>query len=80
MSFWQKSGYDYQSLTTLDEDQLILLINAMSRQDIIEWLSWNDPNGIYHDEHSLKELGNKMSRTEGIEILMRQVEDNRIPS
>ena len=78
MSFWRNSGYNYQSLTEISENNLLLLINAMTREDIIEWLAWNDPNGIYHDEHSLKELGNVMSRGEGLEILLRHVEDNRV--
>ena len=41
-------------------------------------LAWNDPNGNYCDEHSLKELGNIMSRAEGLEILLREVEENRV--
>ena len=78
MSFWIDSGYKYESLTEISEANLILLVNAMSREDIIEWLSWNDPNGIYQDERSLKELGNIMTREEGLEILIRQVEENRV--
>ncbi len=78
MEFWKNSGYDYQSLTALSEEQLVLLANAMNREDIIEWLAWNDPNGVYNDEQSLKELGNIMSHSEGLEILLRQVEENRV--
>jgi hypothetical protein len=78
MSFWTISGYNYESLTVLTEDKLLLLLNAMNREDIIEWLSWNDPNGIYNDRQSLKELGNIMSRDEGLEIILRQLEENRI--
>jgi len=80
MSFWKKSGYSYQSIVEIDEVNLLALINAMSRADIIEWLMWNDPNGIYNDEQSLKELGNKMSKEEGIEIMLRQAEENRRPN
>lgn len=80
MNFWKNSGYHYQSLTSLPEDKFLLLLNAMDRNDIIEWLAWNDPNGIYHDEQSLKELGNIMTRDEGLEIMIRQVEENRILS
>jgi hypothetical protein len=78
MSFWKKSGYEYRKLTEISEEAFLLLVNAMSREDIIEWLSWNDPNGIYRDDRSLKELGNIMSRSEGLEILLRQVEENRV--
>ena len=78
MEFWKNSGYNYQDMTGLSEDKLILLVNVMTREDLIEWLAWNDHNGIYHDEQSLKELGNVMSREEGIEIFLRQVEENRV--
>jgi chemotaxis protein CheY-P-specific phosphatase CheC len=78
MSIWKKSTATFQSLTEISEGDLIILANKMSREDIIEWLSWNDPNGIYHDEQSLKELGNIMSLEEAKEILLRQVEENRV--
>ena len=78
MEFWKNLNYDYQYLTTLSPENLILLVNGMNREDIIEWLSWNDPNGIYDDSQSMKELGNIMTRSEGIEILLRQVEENSV--
>ena len=77
MSFWKTSGYNYQSFAELSEDKIILLLNALSRADIIEWLAWNDHNGVYDDERSLKELGNIMSLEEGIEIMLRHIEENR---
>jgi hypothetical protein len=78
MSFWKTSGYTYQSFADLSDEKLIMLINGLSRDDIIEWLAWNDPNGIYCDDQSFKELGNIMSRSEGLEILLRQIEENRV--
>jgi hypothetical protein len=78
MSFWKKSDYTYQSVVEINEAGLMILLNALTREDIIEWLMWNDPNGIYCDELSLKELGNIMSREEGLEIMFRQAEENRI--
>jgi hypothetical protein len=71
------NNFNRDSLPNLSEELLIALVNGMSRNDIIEWLSWNDPNGIYNDEQSLKELGNVMTKEEGVEILLRQVEENR---
>ncbi|WP_374163813.1 hypothetical protein [Arcticibacter sp. MXS-1] len=59
-------------------EKVVLLINSLSREDMIEWLSWNDPNGIYSDERSLKELGNVMSREEAAEIMLRQIEENKV--
>lgn len=78
MGFWKKSDYTYQSVVEINDAELLILLNALSREDIIEWLMWNDPNGIYSDEQSQKELGNIMSREEGLEIMQRQAEDNRI--
>ena len=80
MKFWENTGYKFGDLVDLPFENLIILINSMDRQDIVKWLMWNDPNGIYNDELSLKELGNIMSRNEGIEILLRQIEENRVIS
>lgn len=77
MSFWKTSGYTYSNFASLPEETVILLINALSREDIIEWLSWNDHNGIYDDEKSLKEIGNVMTLSEGIEIMLRHIEESR---
>jgi hypothetical protein len=47
-----------------------------SRKDLIEWLTWNDPNGIYNDEQSMDELGNVMTYEEGVEIMINQIIQN----
>ncbi len=78
MSFWKKNAYPYDKVVEISEDELILLLNGLIREDMIEWLMWNDPNGIYSDEQSLKEFGKVMSREEGIEIILRQAEENRV--
>jgi hypothetical protein len=39
---------------------------------------WNDRNGVYSDESSLREFGNIMTREEGLEIMLRQAEENRV--
>jgi len=77
MSFWKESGYSYAKIVEMPERELSLLVNDMTRKDIQEWLIWNDPNGIYGDAQSLKELGNVLSREEGLRILLRQVKENR---
>jgi hypothetical protein len=78
MDFWKKNGYSFHDVLSIPEDSLLLLLNSMDRQDIIQWLAWNDPNGVYRDEQSLKELGNIMSREEGLEIMLRHIEENRV--
>ena len=77
MGFWRNSGYQYHDMVELPVESLILLVNSMAREDLIEWLMWNDSNGVYDDEQSLKEFGNIVSREEGIEIFLRQIEENR---
>lgn len=77
MSFWAKSNFNYPSVLEMNDAELIILLNSLTKEDIAEWLMWNDPNGIYSDEQSIKELGNIMSREEGLEIILRQVEENR---
>ena len=78
MSFWEKSNYTYQSVVEINEAELIIILNALTREDIIELLMWNDPNGIYNDDQSLRELGNIMTRDEGLGIMLRQAEENRV--
>ena len=80
MSFWKNSGYSYAEIVDLPTEKLLLLLNSMTRGDMIEWLSWNDRNGIYEDKQSLKELGNIMARDEALEIIIRQIEERRAPA
>jgi hypothetical protein len=40
---------------------------------LIEWLCWNDRNGVYKDDDSLQEFGNIVSKEEAIEIITRQI-------
>jgi len=44
------SAKDYQ----VPETQRDILLNG-SREDIIRWLKWNDPNGVWSDEDSESE-------------------------
>jgi hypothetical protein len=48
-------------------------LNSWSRLELIEWLCWNDRNGVYKDEESLQEFGNIVSKEEAIEIMTRQI-------
>ncbi|WP_188507888.1 hypothetical protein [Parapedobacter pyrenivorans] len=70
-------GRDRYSLMTLPEDRLLTEVRAMSREQLIDWLSWNDRNGIYRDEDSLAEFGNLMTKEEGEEIMFRQIMSER---
>ena len=66
------SAWNYR-IMDLRGDELMNQINHCSRETIITWLQWNDRNGIYTDEQSLKEFGKILSREEGIEIMTHQI-------
>lgn len=67
-------NYQYKFMPEVD---LRNELKTWSRQDLINWLSWNDPNGIYRDEESLAELGCVMTYDEGFEIMVRQTKQGK---
>jgi hypothetical protein len=69
----EKLKHPYYKLMELRDDALETVLNSWSRLDLIEWLSWNDRNGVYKDEESLQEFGNTVSKEEAIEIIIRQI-------
>lgn len=42
-------------------DNLKSEIHKLRKNQLIEWLEWRDPNGIYSDRQSRKELGKVLS-------------------
>jgi hypothetical protein len=69
----EKLKHPYYKLMELRGDTLESELNSWSRLDLIEWLSWNDRNGVYKDEESLQEFGNIVSKDKAIEIITRQI-------
>ncbi|SHH83186.1 hypothetical protein [Flavobacterium johnsoniae] len=69
----EKLNHPYYKLMELRGDLLVTELNSWSRLDLIEWLCWNDRNGVYKDEDSLQEFGNTVSKEEAIEIISRQI-------
>jgi hypothetical protein len=69
----EKYRHPYYTIMNLKGDELLNELNSWSRLDLIEWLSWNDSNGVYKDEESLTELGNILSEKEALEIMTRQI-------
>lgn len=61
----------------LPENELLAAVRSMAREELIEWLCWNDRNGVYRDEDSLAEFGNVMTKAEGEEIMFRQIMSER---
>ena len=60
-------------ITFFDEPKLREELKGWCREDLIAWLKWNDPNGIYADQESLDEIGTIMTFQEGVEIIVKQV-------
>lgn len=69
----EKLKHPYYKLMLLKGETLETELNSWSRLDLIEWLCWNDRNGIYKDKESLQEFGNTVSKKEAIEIITRQI-------
>ena len=68
-----KLGHPFYKLMELRGHALERELNSWSRLELIEWLCWNDRNGVYKDEDSLQEFGNTVSKEEAIEIISRQI-------
>lgn len=66
-------GLSYYEIMDLLADDLTEFLKHASREEIIDWLQWNDPNGVYRDKASLSEFGTILSKGEGIEIIKRQI-------
>lgn len=73
MSTYHPLREQYYKIMDLTSDQLDLFLPTMTREEIISWLQWNDPNGVYIDKQSLNEFDNILSKEEGIEIMKRQI-------
>lgn len=60
----------------MNEEELKIELKGWCRQDLINWLKWNDSNGIYDDEQSLAEIGCIMTYEEGVGIMINQIIQN----
>lgn len=69
----EKYRHPYYKIMELKRDDLSKELDSWSRLDLIEWLSWNDRNGVYKDEECLAEFGNVLSKEVAIEVMTRQI-------
>jgi hypothetical protein len=69
----EKLKHPYYKLMELKGEELSAELDSWSRLELIEWLSWNDRNGVYKDEDSMREFDNILSKEEAIEIITRQI-------
>jgi hypothetical protein len=68
-----KLKHPYYKLMELKGEALETELNSWSRLELIEWLCWNDRNGVYRDDQSLQEFNNILGKEEAIEIITRQI-------
>ncbi|EMY3585004.1 hypothetical protein [Flavobacterium psychrophilum] len=68
-----KLKHPYYKLMELKGEALETELNSWSRLELIEWLCWNDRNGVYRDDQSLQEFDNILGKEEAIEIITRQI-------
>lgn len=66
-------GLSYIEVMDLLENQLDVFLDHSSRDEVIDWLQWNDPNGVYTDVASMCEFGKIISKEEGVETMKRQI-------
>lgn len=52
------------------------LMTTWSHKDLIDWLCWNDPNGIWTDEDMIANDMDPMSQEEAVDQVMAFVEEN----
>ena len=68
-----KLKHPYYKLMELKGEALETELNSWSRLELIEWLCWNDRNGVYRDDQSLQEFDIILSKYEAIDIITRQI-------
>jgi hypothetical protein len=51
------------------------LSDPPTREELIEWLAWNDPNGVYYDEDMLYEFGEVLTLEEAQDLFIETMEE-----
>lgn len=68
-----KHNLTFYSIMDASEEILNSFLNDATREELIIWLSWNDPNGVYTDEDSMDEYDNVMTKEEGVDYMKKQI-------
>ena len=63
----------FYSIMDLEPSQLEIELKNWSRETLINWLVWNDPNGVYRDVDSKREFNNVLQKEEAIEVIRNQI-------
>lgn len=69
----EKRNHPYYQIMDLKGEELNKKLNSWSRLELIDWLSWNDRNGVYTDEDSLREFGNILTKEAAVEIITQMI-------
>jgi hypothetical protein len=70
-----KHNLTFYSIMEAPDELLNSFFNDVTREELILWLSWNDPNGVYTDEDSMGEFERIMTKEEGIECMKNQLQN-----
>ncbi|MDX1774032.1 hypothetical protein [Oceanihabitans sediminis] len=68
-----KLKHPFYKIMEIKYNELQKELQLWTREDLIEWLCWNDSNGVYRDEDSLREFDNVLSKEEAIDIITKQI-------
>jgi hypothetical protein len=55
-------------------EKIELQYDKMNREQLIEWLCANDPNGVYRDEDSIREGMDVLTYEQALELYLTQSE------
>jgi hypothetical protein len=59
----------------LNQEDLKRELKSWERSKLIDWLCWNDKNGIYDDINSEREFGQILEKEDAIEIIINQIHE-----
>lgn len=71
----EKLNHPYYRIMELKGTDLYEKLNSWSRLELIDWLCWNDRNGVYTDEDSLREFGEILTKERAIEIITEMINE-----
>lgn len=71
----EKQNHPYYRVMELKGDELYEKLNSWSRLELIDWLCWNDRNGVYTDEDSRQEFGVILTKELAIDIITEQINE-----
>lgn len=71
----EKLRHPYYQIAELPTDKLRIELATWTRLELIDWLCWNDRNGIYRDEEALDEVGVILDKPFAISIIVKQISE-----